>query len=246
MQASQRLIFILLPLSATLAMESAGAALNLDGPAGSGDPRFYQQLRTALASLERSADPYIRQLHAAVVAAPGMVGFRQMTDDPATWSNDGDPDRGHTEPADSRPKRAGRTQPTGATIFVPRSALEPGSARWNSGLLVHELVHALDLAGGRYNRDYTVRERRAVFMQNIWRQHAGHRLRVAYHGKFATVDYQYALRRGAIAQYAQYIFARADFPPAPAQAHAGAPRTAACGTPPRALPRAAGLRVTCG
>ncbi len=32
-------------------------------------------------------------------------------------------------------------------------------------MLVHELVHALDLASGRYHRDSSVRERRVVFLQ---------------------------------------------------------------------------------
>ncbi len=34
-----------------------------------------------------------------------------------------------------------------------------------NGMLVHELVHALDLASGRYHRDSSVRERRVVFLQ---------------------------------------------------------------------------------
>ena len=199
----------------TVATESALAVLVVDGTAGSSKPRFYRDLRVALAILERSDELRIRQLYAAVVAAPGTITFRQMTDDRATWSNDGDPDRGHTEPADGRPKREGRKKPTNATIFVPQSAVEPASARWKSGLLVHELVHALDLASGRYNRDYTVRERRAVFVQNIWRRHVGYRLRVSYHGAFATLDYQFSSQGGAIAEYVNYIFTRDDFPAPP-------------------------------
>jgi len=94
-------------------------------------------------------------------------------------------------------------------------ALDPGGPRWRSGLLIHELVHALDLVTGRYNRDYSVRERRAVFMQNVWRLHVGSKLRVSYHGDFATLDYQYAARHGTITEYANYIFTRADFPKPP-------------------------------
>jgi hypothetical protein len=145
-----------------------------------------------------------------------------MTDDRSTWSNDGDPDRGHTEPADGRPKREGRTKPTDATVYIPLSALEPGASRWKSGLLVHELVHALDLATGRYNRDYTIRERRATFMQNLWRTHVGFKLRVSYHGRFATLDYQYASRHAAIDRYADFVFTRADFPKAPSPREAAA------------------------
>ena len=101
-------------------------------------------------------------------------------------------------------------------MFIPQTAVEIGSRRWGSGLLVHELVHALDLATGRYNRDYMVRERRATFMQNVWRHHVGAKLRASYHNQFATLDYQYAARQRSIADYATYIFNWADFPKAPA------------------------------
>jgi len=197
--------------------QAAVARLVVDDPAHAGDRAFQRQLGAMLDALARSNDATIRRLHDAAAAAPGTIRFREMTDDPATWSSDGDPQRGHTEPADGRPKREGRSAPTDAVVFVPRIALEVGSPRWRSGLLVHELVHALDLATGRYNRDYTVRERRATFMQNLWRHEVGARLRVSYHGRFATLDYQHAARQGAIAAYADHVFTRADFPPAAMQ-----------------------------
>lgn len=203
-----------------LAADPAGAVLVADTPAGSANPRFYEKLRTALTILAKSEDPHIRQLHAAVVAAPGTISFRPITEDRATWHSDGDPNRGYAQPSDGRPKREGRSKPTNATIFLPQSAVEPGSSRWKSGLLVHELVHALDLASGRYNRDYKVRERRAVLVQNIWRHRAGFQLRVSYHEAFPTLDYQYASKRGTVAEYVNYIFTRADFPEAPPEAFA--------------------------
>ena len=211
----RRFAVVFCSLILAIAAESAAAVLVTEGPAGSGSPAFYDKLRNALAMLERSDDPRIRQLHAAVVAAPGRISFRQMTDDPATWANDGDPDRGHTEPVDGRPKREGRTKPTDCIIYVMQSAVEPGSSRWKSGLLVHELVHALDFATGRYNRNWTLRERRAVFVQNVWRAHVGFRLRDSYHGKIPTLDYQFASQRGSVAEYLDYLYSRNDFPAAP-------------------------------
>jgi len=203
----------LLACALALAAPAVCARLVVGDPASTESAAFTRQLGTALDALAKADDPRIRELVAAAAAAPGSIRVRQLTDDPATWSGDGDRNRGHTEPADGRPKREGRTTPTDATIFVPLAALEPGNARWNSGLLVHELTHALDLASGRYNRDYTVRERRATFMQNLWRQHVGAELRVSYHDRFATLDYQHAVRSGELALYAHYIFTRADFPP---------------------------------
>ncbi len=69
-----------------------------------------------------------------------------------------------------------------------------------------------------------VRERRAVFVQNLWRARVGFPLRVAYHGQFPTLDYQYAASKGAIPAYANYVLTRADFPPAPTGAKAGRKR----------------------
>ena len=193
-----------------LGSQSIHAALAIDGSG-----QFQDQLRAALTMLAQSNDPAINQLHAQLVSAPGVVTFRQMTDDRATWSNDGDPNRGHTEPSDGGPKREGRTSPTDATIYIPQSAIVPGSERWRSGLLVHELVHGLDLATGRYNRDYAVRERRAVFLQNIWRERTAFSLRTSYHAVFPTMDYQYAKSLGLTANYLEYIFSRSDFPAPP-------------------------------
>ena len=89
---ARRFVPALCALVLSVAAESAPAVLVLEGPAGASNAAFYDKLRNALALLERSDDPEIQRLYAAVVAAPGRISFRQMTDDPATWSNDGDPE----------------------------------------------------------------------------------------------------------------------------------------------------------
>jgi hypothetical protein len=209
-RTAHRLRALAAAMALALAPGLAGAGLTV---AHSGDPSFHARVVAALAALEKSEDAAIRQLHAAVRAAPSSITIRQITDDSATWHRDGDPDRGHTDPADGKPKSRGRTTPTAAIVFIPASAVDPRKARWHGGLFVHELVHALDLAYGRYHRDYTVRERRAVFLQNVWRARLGFSLRTSYHGRFATLDYQDAARRGSLERYARYVFTRADFPP---------------------------------
>lgn len=198
----------LLALWLALSPPNALAVLVIEG---SGE--FQDRLREALAVLARSDDHRIRALHAAAEGAPATIRFRRMTDDPSTWSSNADPERGHTEPGDGRPKREGRSRPTEAIVHLPISAVEPGSTRWKSGLLVHELVHALDLATGRYHADYTIRERRAVFMQNIWRSHTSYRLRSSYHGRFATLDHQQAARDGTVETWVAWVFERSDIPP---------------------------------
>ena len=189
-----------------------GVAVSL-APAHSSDLVFSHRVEAALTALQRSGDPIIRELCIAVAQAPADVSIRPITDDRSTWHADGDRTRAHTEPADSRPKSAGRDKPAAAIVFLPPEAVDQRSSRWKDGTFVHELVHALDLSSGRYDRDVTVRERRAVFMQNVWRAHLGHKLRADYHGQFATLDYQEAARRGVVSEIARYIFTRSDFPP---------------------------------
>ena len=193
----------------------AGAVLVLEPMPEAAGPEhkiFHERLRKAVASLATAADPTIRRLHAAASAAPGRITFRPITDDRRTWASDGDRDRGHTEPADGRPKQEGRTRPTGAIIHLPPWGVDMASKRWSNGLLVHELTHALDLATGRYHPDNRVRERRAVFIQNLWRDRVGAALRVDYHGYFPTLDYQEAKRQRRIDEYVGYVFTRNDFP----------------------------------
>lgn len=190
---------------------AAAAGLVTDAPAGVKEPKFYENLRAMLHQLSNSRDPIIRELYEAAKNAPASIRFRPMTDDRSTWNSDGSRDRAHTEPDDKRPKREGRSKPADATVFVPPNAVAPGNAH-KSGVLVHELTHAIDLAYGRYNKIAAVRERRAVFIQNVWRANVGGPLRTSYHDRFSTLDYQDAARRGAIDEYARYIFTRSDFP----------------------------------
>ena len=208
-----RLAALALALGMALTAQPVKAVLVTDAPPGSRDTQFHLRLNAAIAELARSRDPLLRELLASVRAASGIIVVRPLTDDPATWSSDGDRDRAHTAPADRRPKRRGRTTPTDAVVYLNRDAVDDGSSHWNGGVLVHELVHALDLSTGRYNPDVRLRERRAVFMQNVWRQRVGYPLRSSYHGRFATVDYQRAAKHGEIADYGRYLFTRPDFPP---------------------------------
>ena len=201
--------------TAFLLAPPALAVLDLDPPPGA-DRQFHDDLRKAIALLERARDPLIPRLVAAARAAPATITVREITADNSPWHESGDADRGHTDPADGKPKRRCRAKPADAIVYVMRSGVQPGTRRWKNGLLVHELVHALDLAAGRFHADGPVRERRAVFVQNVWRSELGYPLRADYHDRFATLDYQEAAKKGALARYAEYIFTRADFPPPPA------------------------------
>jgi len=209
-----RLACLVGALTAATSMGSAIAKIILEPPPEVSAPMhraFYDQLRKAVDNLARFDDPAVHRVYAAAMASPGTIVFRPITADPSTLATDNDPDRGHTEPADGRPKREGRTRPTGAVIFLPMWGVEQGK-RAGSGLLLHELVHALDMTTGRYSPDNRTRERRAVFVQNAWRARVGYKLRTNYHGYFRTLDYQESKRTGRFDEYAEYLFTRDDFP----------------------------------
>jgi hypothetical protein len=208
----------------SLATLPAMAGLVVEPPPGVDEPRFYEQLKAMLSELAQSKDPVLRRLYETAKAAPAAIRIRPMTDDKSTWNSDGSRTRGHTDPDDKRPKGEGRRKPADATVFLPPDAVEPGKLHWKSGTLAHELTHAIDLASGRYDPIVTVRERRATFMQNAWRQQSGHPLRTSYHNRFPTLDYQDAVSRGALDEYVDYLFTRSDFPK---PKHASVPADAA-------------------
>jgi len=146
-QTSRRLTatFFLL-CSLALTANSAAGAIALDAPAGSRCLRFLKRVNTALAGLARSGAPPIGQLYEAINAVPGTIRFRPISDDPATWSKDGVRFRGHTELTDISINQEWSTRSTNAAVFLPERAVINGTAPWSSGVFVHELVHALDLA----------------------------------------------------------------------------------------------------
>jgi hypothetical protein len=184
-------------------------------PAPDAGKHFDAQLQSALMMLAQSKEPLLKRLYDAVQASPAAIRIRPITDDRSTWHPDGDRTRGHADPDDKRPKSAGRSKPADATLFIPPDSVDPSSSHWRSGVLVHELTHALDIANGRYSPELSVRERRATFMQNVWRNHIGSGARTSYHGRFALLDYQEAVRTSSLDEYARYIFTRADFPVPP-------------------------------
>lgn len=177
--------------------------------------RFKVQAIQAMTALESSPDEPIRRLHSAVVDSPMPILIHPITKDRATWHEDGDRSRAHTEPALWRKNGRGeaRDRPVGSIVYLPAEAVDPRSSLWRNGVLVHELVHAMDLAYGRYHSDYRIRERRAVALQNIWRARHGHPLRTTYHRRFPTRDYQDALRGRTLERLMHHLFQRADLPP---------------------------------
>jgi hypothetical protein len=188
---------VCIPLTLLLCLAcGASAERAVETPPSQGDTEFERDLRELLEVLRESPQAELGRLIDRAENAPVEIVIVPITDDETTWHRSGKRSRSHTDPVDGRPTKLGRSEPTGARLYLNPEALRPGAKRYRNGTLVHELVHAVDLAYGQYNADYAVRERRAVFMQNLARELNGYKLRGSYHERFPTRHYQEAKTAG--------------------------------------------------
>ena len=106
-------------------------------------------------------------------------------------------------PSCSRRRHARLAGPYPAAIYLTLVNVNPYWSESKRGMLPHELVHAVDIVYGRLHPDRLVRERRAVFMDNVWRDTHGWLISERYFdGKiasFETLEYQRAKKQGAAA-----------------------------------------------
>lgn len=197
----------------TVSLESIGQAdIEIRVPdTYSHKEQFTNDVNALLGALE-SSNPDLSRFIEQARRSPAQIIISPITDDPATWHEDGDRTRSHTEPLDGKPKNLGRSVSTNSVIYLNPKRIDSKERSFEEGTLVHELIHALDFAYGRYDARYEIRERRAVFLQNLWKDLSGYRLRESYHGRFSTLDYQNAKRSGKIRDYIEHILTRSDLP----------------------------------
>lgn len=170
-----------------------------------GGPIFTSKMERHLIEAKTKSH-YLYLLISAVERSQKRIFIKPITDDKSTWHYSGKKSRSHTEALDNKKRGSERNTPTDAVIFINQNRITQTHKTYNSGTLIHELVHALDLASGNYHKDYKVRERRAIFFQNIWRSLHGKSLRTNYHDRFATLDYQNAKRDNQLENFIQYYF----------------------------------------
>ncbi len=198
--------------AALLLPSAAAAALKVEAPNDAAGRAFKAEVAGLLAALKGSKGKTLKRLVAAAESAPADIVIRLVTDDPATWLHGVDRSSAHAAPDDGLPYGRARVKPTRAIVFTPAAYVDPKNVQWKSGVLVHELLHAIDLANGRFSGKDSVRERRAVFIQNMWRDEFGYPLRNDYHGKYDTHDYEDAKAHGRLEEVAERIFTGSDFP----------------------------------
>ncbi len=150
----------------------------------------------------RDKSPYLAQLLKTAQDAPFPIIVRPTMEDPSTFAGN-EPYRPHARSAGPLGVGRGGVRGYPAAIYLTLANVNPYWSESKRGMLPHELVHAVDLVYGRLHPDRLVRERRAVFMENVWRDAHGWPIAERYFdGKiasFETLEYQRAKKQGATA-----------------------------------------------
>jgi len=199
-------LFFLLFLFALISPSWVQARLVIDGSS-----EFHQKVNHYIKDARNCSD-HLEKLINAVVNSSKIIKITPITDDPLTWHASGEKTRSHTEAIDDLLRGSGRKTKTKAVIYINEDRITLNHKTYNRGTLIHEFVHALDLANGKYHGDYIIREKRAVFFQNIWRKTHQKALRSSYHGRFKTLEYQNAVASGKIKQFVEHYYSNNDIP----------------------------------
>lgn len=176
---------------------------------GSND--FKRKVKTNLSEAEGSS-AYLVKLIQSIKRSSSTITIKPITNDQSTWHKSGKKSRSHTKALDNKSRGAERNTATNSIIYINTNRITRTHKTYNSGTLIHEIVHASDLANGKYHSSYSIREKRAVFFQNIWRNTHSKKLRTDYHGRFETNEYQEAKKAGKLVQFVKYYFAYNDIP----------------------------------
>ncbi len=177
-----------------------------------GDESFKIQVQKCLEE-GKVVSAHIKRLIETAENAAVVIKIRPISDDPATFHKRAKKDaKCRTVPSDKAKPDLARSEPTGATIYLRGGSVDPGNKAYNKGNTMHELALAVDLATGHYHADQNIREKRAVFFQNIWRDAHDKSLRNRFSGTCTTEEYAKAKANGQIDQFVAHYFSENDLP----------------------------------
>lgn len=160
----------------------------------------------------KSSSTYLAELIQNLDSSHSIITIKAITNNPATWHKSGKKSRSHTKAIDNKARGAARSTATSSIVYINPNRITQTHKTYNSGTLIHEITHAYDLANGQYHSNYSIREKRAVFFQNIWRNSHAKELRTDYHGRFSTNDYLQANKAGQLKQFVNYYYSHNDIP----------------------------------
>ncbi|OVE78332.1 hypothetical protein BVX98_00570 [bacterium F11] len=137
---------------------------------------------------------------------------RPLTRDDRTWHpNDHRGKRSHVVADDFLVRGAARVEQTKATFYLHPTRINSRLSSFKLGTFVHQLVHARDLNYGEFSGDYRVREKRASFFRNAWRDSLGLPI-LEMAGEIGINEYSYAKERGLLTEENKYFFPILDVP----------------------------------
>ncbi len=172
---------------------------------------FKEKVKSNLSAARRSSK-HLARLIQRIDNSSSTITIKAITNDPSTWHKSGKKSRSHTKALDDLKRGAERSAATSSIIYINKNRITQTHKTYNSGILIHEIVHASDLANGKYHHSYPIREKRAIFFQNIWRDTHSKKLRTDYHRRFETTEYQQAKKAGELNKFVKYYFSYNDIP----------------------------------
>lgn len=181
-----------------------------------GDLRGHEFRRNVIVGLRamRDKSPHLAQLLKAAQEAPFPITLHPLMEDPKTYFR-GQPYRAHAGPAGPPSRSWGGVIGYPTSIYLTLANVNPYWSESKRGMLTHELVHAVDLAYGRMHPDRLVSERRAVFMENLWRDLHGWVIAEWYYDSksemFETLEYSRAKSQGVVARCVEQILTVSSF-----------------------------------
>ncbi len=181
-----------------------------------GDLRGEEFRRNVVAGLGamRDRSPHLARLLRAAQEAPLEIRVYAMMEDPSTHIP-GEAYRPHARAIGFQSFGRGGVMGYPAAIYLSLGMVNPYWTEYKRGQLAHELTHAVDLAYGRMNPQRMVAERRAMFMENVWRDVHGWSLAEHYTDSklplFETLEYQRAKSRGVLARCVDIILTVTSF-----------------------------------
>lgn len=171
------------------------------------DPQFFSDTNRELQVMRAGGRGLVcKEVVSRLDASSVDTHIKPVTQDEKTWHpNDRKGTRSHTVALDNKVRGAERRQPTPAIVFLHPSRVDRGISLFKLGTFVSELESAMDLNAGTFFGDYKVREKRAAFVRNAWRDSMGLGL-ISISDRVPTDEYQRAKQLGLINEKAAAFF----------------------------------------
>lgn len=163
------------------------------------DPEFATMVENELDRLRRGDRGLAcQQLARRFDMASATTTITPLTREESTWHpNDRKGFRSHVVPQDVKVRGAARPDPTQAVFYLHPNHINPKISSYKLGTFVHVLSEATDLNEGAFPGSRRIREKRASFYRNAWRDSQGYPL-LNMSGGGATTEYQEARKLGLV------------------------------------------------